>query len=117
MRILIAEDDPISRLVLHKTLEKFGHTVTAVENGADALQAAEEGQFRLVISDWMMPEMDGLDLCRRLRSQADSSYTYLILLTAKDMKEDRVNAMHAGVDDFLVKPMDREELEARLRVA
>src|SRR5258708_28882436 len=117
MRILIAEDDSVSRMVLHKTLEKLGHTVTAVEDGIQALNAADEGQFRLVISDWMMPEMDGLELCTRLRSREDVAYTYVILLTAKDQKDDRVMAMGSGVDDFLLKPMDRAELEARLRVA
>ena len=117
MRILIAEDDSVSRLVLHKTLEKLGHTVTAVEDGVQAMLAAEEGQFRLIISDWMMPQMDGLELCTRLRARDDAAYAYMILLTAKDQKEDRAVAMSAGVDDFLVKPMDREELEARLRVA
>ena len=117
MRILIAEDDSVSGLVLQKTLEKLGHNVSAVENGVQALLAAEEGQFRLIISDWMMPEMDGLELCQRLRGREDAAYAYVILLTAKDQKEDRELAMASGVDDFLIKPMDREELEARLRVA
>src|SRR2546429_1187714 len=117
MRVLIAEDDSVSRLVLQKTLEKLGHAVTAVVDGAAALRAADEGKFRLVISDWMMPEMDGLDLCRQLRARSESAYTYLILLTAKNQKDERVLAMASGVDDFLVKPLDRDELSARVQVA
>jgi sigma-B regulation protein RsbU (phosphoserine phosphatase) len=115
MKVLIAEDDPISAQVLQSYLEKWGHTVVAAENGAAAWRFFQNDDIALVISDWVMPEMDGLELVRRIRSCQRSGYVYVILLTAKSRKEDIVRGMEAGADDFLVKPFDREELRVRLR--
>ncbi|MEO7719659.1 MAG: ATPase, T2SS/T4P/T4SS family [Capsulimonas sp.] len=117
MKILIAEDDPISALVLRKALERMGHEVSVETNGVRAWEAIAKDSFRLVLSDWMMPEMDGLDLCRKIRTREGSPYVYLILLTVKGNAEDRGEALNAGVDDFLVKPIDTAELIARLDVA
>lgn len=114
-RLLIVEDDPVSALLLRKVLEQRGCRVDHAENGVDALRKFDSFPYRIVISDWMMPEMDGIELCRRIR-QASDGYVYMILLSAKSQKEDRLSAYNAGVDDFLTKPLDREELYARLKV-
>ena len=97
MQILIAEDDRISEMVLRKTLIKLGHEVTTAQTGAQAWTLVQSGDFRLVISDWMMPEMDGVDLCRHIRGMSAGTYIYVILLTAKCSREDRLEAMDAGV--------------------
>ncbi|MGI9189783.1 MAG: GGDEF domain-containing response regulator [Longimicrobiaceae bacterium] len=115
--ILIAEDDAVSRLVLGATLEALGHEVLAVEAGSEAWQAWQEQRFSLVISDWKMPDLDGLELCRRIRAVDRPEYTYLILLTGMTGKESFLEGMAAGADDFLSKPFDPDQLSARLRVA
>jgi sigma-B regulation protein RsbU (phosphoserine phosphatase) len=117
MNILVAEDDNVSRRILHRNLTRLGHTVAEAGNGAEAWTILQRESIRLVVSDWMMPEMNGLELCRRLRERADANYIYFILLTARQGDENHREAMAAGVDDFLTKPLDREELEIRLRVA
>lgn len=117
MKILVADDDPVSSLVLRKTLERMGHQPETAENGAEALMRYQQQRFPVVVSDWMMPRMDGLDLCRSLRDEPGDSYTYFILLTARSQRRDRLEALQAGVDDFLTKPLDPAELAARLNVA
>ncbi len=115
MKVLIAEDDPVSRLLLQNHLVHWGHEVTAAEGGGQAWQLFLAGNFPLVISDWVMPEMDGVELVRRIRTCQRPGYVYVILLTAKARKEDVVQGMEAGADDFVTKPFDREELRVRLR--
>lgn len=115
-RILIVEDDSVSALLLRKVLEQRGYEVCHAVNGREALEAFNSGEYRIVISDWMMPEMDGIELCGMLRKSSDS-YVYVILLSAKSQREDSLGAYEAGVDDFLTKPLDRDELLARLKVA
>lgn len=117
MKVLIAEDDGVSRLVLRKALEEMGYSVQAARDGTQAWALFQKQPFPLVISDWMMPGMDGIELCRRVRSLRDRGYTYFILLTARDSKEDRLHAIESGADDFLSKPLDRAELASRLSVA
>jgi len=117
MNILIAEDDRDSRELLSWLLEKLGYTVTAAENGKQAWEAYRREKFRLVISDLLMPDVDGLELCRRIRGLKESKYTYIILLTALIGKRDYLEGMEAGADDFMTKPFDPDELKARLRVA
>ncbi len=117
MKLLIAEDDTGSRLVLGATLRKLGHTVTAVENGQQAWEAWQKDDYPLLISDWMMPELDGLALCRKIRAEHRARYTYLILLTSLGGKGSYLDGMDAGADDFITKPFDEELLAARLRVA
>jgi two-component system NtrC family sensor kinase len=115
MKVLIAEDDAISRRLLQTYLERWGHEVVCAENGVEAWRQFTGGEFPVVISDWMMPEMDGVELIQRIRSSQRPGYVYTILLTAKSEKEDLVRGMEAGADDFLTKPFDRDELRVRLR--
>jgi two-component system, cell cycle response regulator len=117
MKILIAEDDRDSRELLCWILEKLGYHVVATANGKEAWEAFRRGRFRLVISDVLMPEMDGLEFCRRIRKHKQSKYTYVIIITALIGKKDYLEGMEAGADDFVTKPFDPDELKARLRVA
>ena len=117
MNILIVDDDPTSRLILEATLKKSGHQVTATKNGTDALAAYDKGSIPLVISDMVMPGMDGLELCRRIRAANRTQYTYIILLTSVSGKYGYLVGMKAGADDFIGKPFDEELLAARLVVA
>jgi DNA-binding response OmpR family regulator len=117
MNILIVDDEAVSRRLLQNYLQKWGHDVTVAENGAEAWRLFEAGSFPIVITDWEMPEVDGVELVRRIRAASASrpGYVYAILLTAKSQKEDLVQGMEAGADDFLTKPFDRDELRVRLR--
>jgi two-component system, cell cycle response regulator len=117
MKVLVAEDDRDSRELLVWILEKLGYQVICAENGEEAWEAYKRGKFRLVISDLLMPEMDGLELCRRIRSSHQPKYTYIILLTALIGKKQYLEGMEAGADDFMTKPFDADELRARLGVA
>ncbi len=117
MRILIAEDDVTSRLLLKRVLENWGYEVTATTDGSEALQALQaEDAPRLAILDWMMPGMDGVDVCRRVRSRETLQPPYIILLTALGDKESVVTGLEAGADDYVGKPYDPDELHARLEV-
>lgn len=117
MKILIAEDDPIARTVLEAALRLLGHETVAAHDGEEAWRRLESERHRVIVSDWMMPGMDGLELCRRVRA-AGGDYVYFILLTnLSDTHENMRAAIEAGVDDFLRKPVDRFELGMRLRVA
>jgi phosphoserine phosphatase RsbU/P len=117
MKILIAEDDSVSRLILLKRLKKTGHTLFAREDGESAWNSFLVERPQLVITDWMMPKVDGLDLCRLIRAHGQEKYVYIILLTALTGKKNYHEAMDAGADDFLNKPVDMDELTARLCVA
>ena len=118
MQILIAEDDRASRLTLEAILKKRGYEVIATSNGKEAWQVMEgENPPPLAIVDWMMPEMDGVEFCRRVRESGTVSSTYIILLTNKRQKDDFVSGLESGANDYIRKPFDREELLARLRAA
>jgi len=118
MKILIAEDDAIATKVLSLTLQKMGHEVVAATNGEEAWKLFNEEPVRVIVSDWMMPELDGLGLCRRVRDRPQTLYTYFIILTAAHTStDDYTLAMDSGVDDFLTKPLNREMLRTRLFVA
>lgn len=116
MRILIAEDDRVARHILQTMLGKWGYEVVSCSDGTEAwkvLQAEDSPQ--LAILDWMMPEMDGVQVCRELRQKKKKAYTYVLLLTARSQKEDVIEGIEAGADDYLTKPFDSQELQARLR--
>lgn len=115
MKILIAEDDPGSRRVLERQLSKWGYEVVAAHNGAQAWDYFQNDSFPIVISDWMMPELNGIELVRRIRAAEQHEYVYTILLTGNSEKKDVVHGMEAGADDFLAKPFDPDELQVRLR--
>ena len=118
MKILAVEDDAVSRAVLRQALRKLGHEVVEAATGEDAWKLLAAAPIRVVVSDWLMPKMDGLELCRRIRAAATADYTYFILVTARDATgENQQVAADAGVDDFLTKPLNFEELWNRLRVA
>ncbi|MCK5541029.1 MAG: SpoIIE family protein phosphatase [Deltaproteobacteria bacterium] len=116
MKILIAEDERVSRRLLESRLQKWGYEVTAAEDGKEAWEIFQKEHFPMVISDWMMPEMDGLELLRRIRASKQPGYVYTILLTARTEKEDLLAGMESGADDFISKPFDKDELLARLKV-
>lgn len=117
MRILIVDDNAISLEALRHALAKAGHDVVSAENGSQALEIIRAGDHRLVISDWMMPEMDGIELCRRVRCEELPSYIYFILLTSRNGVESVVEGLSAGADDFITKPFDPDELRVRVRAA
>ena len=117
MKILIAEDDRISRRLLEITLERLDFEVVLTENGAQALDVLNGPDApQLAILDWMMPKLDGVEVCREIRSQERDKYTYMIFLTARGQKKDIVTALESGADDYLIKPFDPQELRSRLQV-
>ena len=117
MKILVAEDDPVTRNLLEASLHEWGYDVVAVTDGQEALEIIHsEESPSLVISDWMMPRVDGLALCRAIRRMDITGYIYVILLTAKDAKADVIRGLEAGADDFLSKPFNHEELKYRTRI-
>lgn len=117
MRILIADDETISRTLLRRSVEHLGHECTAAADGLEAWQKLQERDFDVLISDWMMPGMNGLELCRKVRESRQGAYLYFILLTALDGKDSFLEGMEAGADDYLTKPLDRDSLQARLIAA
>jgi two-component system cell cycle response regulator len=116
MRILLADDDEVSRHILKNTLCRWGFDVVTAADGEEAWQVLQqEGAPRLAILDWMMPGMDGIDVCRKVREQLPGPYTYMLLLTSKKGKEDIIRGMAAGADDYVSKPFDPQELRVRLK--
>jgi phosphoserine phosphatase RsbU/P len=115
VRILIAEDDAVSRHLLEATLHKWGYEVIVATDGLEALEALRQpGAPSLAILDWMMPGMDGAEVCLKARELAAGRLLYIILLTAKGRKEDVVEGLTAGADDYIIKPFDRSEMKARM---
>jgi diguanylate cyclase (GGDEF)-like protein len=116
MRVLIAEDDSISRRMLEAFLVKWGYEVMVASGGEEAWGILQGNDSpRLAVLDWMMPDRDGIDVCRSVRQRKGRPYTYIILLTARGQKEDIVEGLEAGADDYVTKPFDPYELRARLR--
>lgn len=116
-RILIAEDDSVSRTVLDRTLRGWGHEVVVTQTGSEAWDAMlDDDAPRLAILDWMMPGLEGPEVCRRVRALARPIPTYLILLTARGQTDDIVSGLDSGADDYVTKPFDRGELRSRIRV-
>lgn len=117
MRVLIAEDDNTSRLILDTMLQKWGCDVVSTTNGEEAWEVlCQASAPSIAILDWMMPSMDGVELCRRFRETYPHTPAYFILLTALDRKEHVVAGLEAGANDYITKPFDKDELRARLRV-
>ena len=116
-RVLVAEDDPVSRRLLEVSLSRWGYEVEVTADGAAALRVLTSAAQPLVaVLDWMMPELDGVEVCRQVRTVPNMAPPYLILLTAKGRPEDTLAGFEAGADDYIVKPFDRDELRARVRV-
>lgn len=117
MNILVVDDDAGVRLLLQTTLRRMGHAVAVTKDGVEALALFSRCHVPLIVSDRMMPGMDGLELCKRVRKANRSQYTYIILLTAVDGKSGFLEGMKAGADDFMNKPFDEDVLAARITVA
>jgi DNA-binding response OmpR family regulator len=118
VKILTVEDDIVARTVLGRALKRLGHEILEAADGESAWALLQKESVRVIVSDWMMPRMNGLDLCRKVRGKVGGEYVYFILLTSSDATEDNQRtAADAGVDDFLTKPLDLNELWNRLRVA
>lgn len=117
MRVLIADDDVVSRRVLHNSLKKWGHDVIETNDGDEAWAVlSKPDPPQLAVIDWIMPGIDGADICRRARATEELASLYIILLTAKESRKDVVAGLGAGADDYLMKPFDDSELRARLNV-
>jgi len=114
-RVLVAEDDRFYRQILAKRLTAAGHEVRLTADGEEAWEALQDAPPELLLTDWMMPRLDGFELCRRIKRDAVHAKVYCILLTAKDRVHDKVDALDIGADDYLLKPCDDEELLARVR--
>lgn len=117
MKILIADDEITSRLKTNQLIKSLGYQPLIAQNGRQALEMWREERPRVVITDWMMPEMDGVELCSQIRQIESNQYTYIIMVTSRDSPHDLALAMEHGVDDFISKPFLKQELAARLRPA
>jgi len=116
--VLVVDDSILLRSVLEDSLKQAGYPVTTAENGKEAIKLYRTGYYPIVITDWIMPEMSGLELCEAIRSDASSSgYTYIIILTSQESKNDIIAGLEAGADEYLVKPVHKPELQARLKSA
>lgn len=115
--ILIAEDNALLRKVLEGNLREIGYDVVVATTGREALTLFTRGYYPIIITDWVMPEMDGPQLCRAVRSLSPGHYTYIILLTSQDSRENIVRGLEAGADEYLVKPVEPAELQVRLKTA
>jgi len=118
LKILIADDEPVAAKILQRTIESCGHEVVVASNGVEAWEAFDRDPVRVIVSDWLMPGLDGLGLCQKVRERKKTPYTYFVLLTAQETKPENYDlAAEAGVDDFLTKPLNRANIRMRLRIA
>lgn len=118
MRILIADDEPTHLFLLEMFLKKWGYEVRSVDSGAEAWRILDGvNSPRMAILDWQLPDLDGVEICRRLRQSPDRPYTYILLLTARAQQADIRKGLDAGADDYLTKPYDPEELQKRILAA
>ncbi|MBN2358553.1 MAG: diguanylate cyclase [Deltaproteobacteria bacterium] len=118
MNVLVVEDDPVHCRLIASLLDRWGYPVRTAGDGEQALRVLEENTaIQLAIVDWMMPKLDGIELCREIRRRFNEPYLYLVLLTSRDQRDDIVTGFDAGADDYLIKPVHHTELSARLRAA
>ena len=117
MKILVIEDELFSQTILKDALERFGYGVVLADNGRDALALCQLEHFPVIITDWVMPEMDGLEFCRAMRAIPSEHYSFILLLTSHDKKDELIAGLEAGADEYLVKPVHEIELAARLKAA
>ena len=118
MKILVAEDDAVSRELLVAELQSLGHEISVAQDGEQAWALFQQQiELQVVVSDWLMPKMDGLELCRKLRRERRDHYIYIIMITVLEGKNNYLEAMDAGADDFMTKPFDPQQMAARLCVA
>ncbi len=116
MRVLIADDDDVLRRILQVRLTRWGYDIVEARNGLEAYRILHASDApKLAVLDWIMPGMDGVEVCKEIRQRENQPYTYLLLLTSKQRKEDLIAGMEAGADDYIAKPFDPEELKLRLR--
>ena len=118
MRVLIADDDPVYRGLLEELLKQYDFDVVSVPNGLEAWEAIQHDEtIKLVILDWMMPEMDGYEVCRRIREAGTRQDTYVILVTGSQLKDEIIKILVAGADDYIIKPFEPLDLKIHLRAA
>jgi two-component system chemotaxis response regulator CheY len=117
VKVLVAEDEAVSRLIVQTALQNLGHECQTASDGAEAWKAFQSSRPEVVISDWIMPGLTGLELCRNIRAFAPGDYTYFIMITSQSTPDQVVEGMRAGADDYLVKPLDTDDLESRLIAA
>lgn len=115
MKILVVEDEVFSRMKLQKIMESFGYETLVAVNGFEGWKTWEAERPKIVITDWNMPQMDGLELCRKIRSEEGEDYTYIIVVTGRDEIQDVIKGMEAGADDYIVKPFNKNELNVRIK--
>jgi two-component system, cell cycle response regulator len=116
MKVLIADDEPVSRRLLELSLSRWGYHVVVASDGLEVARILQEPTApKLLVLDWLMPGMDGIQICREIRERQDEAYTYVLLLTSKRAKDDIVEGLESGADDYLTKPFDPHELKVRLR--
>ena len=116
-RILIVEDDPVAKTILSSVLRKEGYSFDVASNGQEAIDKFSEDFFPIIITDWLMPEMDGIELCHLIRSMKIDRYIYIILVTGQGSPEDVIKGLDAGADDYIVKPINHAELRVRIKGA
>jgi len=117
VKVLIAEDDPVGRRLLEAFLQEWGYEVRVTSDGREAWGVLQEPEApNLIISDWMMPDMDGSELCKKIRAMNRTDYIYFIILTGKGKKEDVIEGLQSGADDFIIKPFDQDELKYRVKI-
>ena len=117
MKILVVEDDLFAQTILKDALERLGYSVVLAGNGCVALEICQQEHFSIIITDWVMPEMDGIELCRAIRAMPTEQYVFILLLTSLDKKDELIAGLDAGADEYLVKPFHDVELAARLKAA
>ncbi len=118
MELLIVDDDAISRKIMKAVCQRLGYKVTTANNGVEAWHTFDRDPFRIIMCDWVMPEMDGIELCYKVRNRPDTDYTFFFLITGKKTSLGNYSkAMEAGVDDFIYKPVDADVFRNQLRVA